>query len=372
MGGFIGIPERGCCLMLGRGYNNCIFDHPIDYRSFAKITVLYKNNDSTMIFDAKDFSIAGCTILDVIIVLVYYCQDVQLFHRANNKTPFSDANADHDDIMNSVMSLFTRFNWEIFAWATNFCALKDATAVVNQTLAMFFSPLVVTLLLVICVVWHFVIQRRESHLFINETRSGQIGQLLWHALFLTLLLTYQGHLIETASLVKCVPFEGDTILFLNGNVSCMKSWQHLVAIYMGLWMLPFWVILIFGPYLLGKEHVTLPKYILLCFIPLPMGIYLLVQTVSRKIKGTKRLESNNNLSLVARFLHNSQQQLPFVLKFLCCHGIIVMFRFAMVMMYTYYDDVMNGMLAMLGVVFAKLVYTTITLPYSHLRYVPEK
>ena len=315
------------------------------------------------------FDIVGCTILDVIIIIVYYCQDVQLFHKANNKSPFSgDDTNDHNDVVTSIISLFTRFNWEIFAWATDFCAVKGVTAVKNQVVAMFFAPTIITLLCVVCLIWHLLAQRRENtKIFKSEMKSELISQFLWYALFLTLLLTYQGHLIETAALLKCVPFSDSKVLFLNGNISCTQHWQYVVALYLGFWLLPFSLILFFGSHLLRKEYLSLPKLILLCFLPLPFGLYLIIQTIIRRIQGTKRFGAEDKPNLVADFLQNSQRKLPLLLRYLCCHGIIVMFRFAMVMMYTYNDDIMNGMLAMLGFVFAKLMYTTVALPYFSLR-----
>ena len=307
------------------------------------------------------FIFTGSTILDVIVILMYYCQDVQLFHKANNKHLFyHDASNDFYDVVTSIMSLFTRFNWYIFSWTTGFCTFKGATAVANQVLAMFFVPVMVIILGIICLMWHFVIQKKKSSF-------EQIGHFLWHALFLTLLLTYQGHLVETATLLKCVPFSGGEVFFLNGNMSCMQDWQYVFGMYLVVWLVPFWLILMFGKYLLHKEHLSLPKYILLCLIPLPMGIYLIIQILSRKIRGNVRLDTTKNSGLVPSFLQNSNRRLHFLLNYLCCHGIIVMLRFAMVMTYTYSDNVINGMLAVLGVVFAKLMYTTITLPYSYLR-----
>ena len=187
------------------------------------------------------FSFVGCTILDVIIIIVYYCQDVQLFHKANNKSPFSgDDTNDHNDVVTSIISLFTRFNWEIFAWATDFCALKGVTAVKNQVVATFFAPTIITLLCVVCLIWHFVAQRKENtKIFKSEMKSELISQFLWYTLFLTLLLTYQGHLIETAALLKCVPFSDSKVLFLNGNIClhatlaicrCLVPWVLVVTI----------------------------------------------------------------------------------------------------------------------------------------------
>ena len=44
-----------------------------------------------------------------------------------------------------------------------------------------------------------------------------------------------------------------------------------------------------------------------------------------------------------------------------------MFRFTMVILYTFNDDVMNGLIEILVVVFIKQLYTVLALPYSSVK-----
>ena len=133
--------------------------------------------------------------------------------------------------------------------------------------------------------------------------------------------------------------------------------------YLCLWLAPFPLILVAGAPLLGQGHLSFPTYLLLCIFPIPLFLYLMVMTIIRKVQGTLGLELNNTSFFITNFLQNSQRDLPFKLDYLCCHGIVVMFRFAMVMMYTFNDEVINGMTGVLILVFTKLIYTAVASPY---------
>ena len=310
------------------------------------------------------FYFVGFTVLDIIVILVYYCQDVQLVHKTIHGNPFHNYN----DVLNALLSLFTRFNWDILTLATNLCATKGSTALTNQVLAMFFIPLILVIFGIICLIWNAMVQRRQRYYTYNgEGKFDHIGQLLWYSLFLTLLLTYQGHVLETTSLLKCVPYENGTVWFLDGNISCFQNWQYIVGIYLGLWLAPFSVILIFGPAGLHGSYLSMIQFILFCIFPLPMLIFLVFKTIVRKLQGgltTVKLEFSVDSSIITNFLRNSDRDLPYSLEKLCCHGVIMMFRFAMVIMYTYNEDVIKGIVGILVVVFAKLCYTIVALPYS--------
>ena len=199
------------------------------------------------------------------------------------------------------------------------------------------------------------------------TREGPdtCGQLLGYALLLTLLMTFGHQVYLSAALIKCVPYMNETVLYLNGNVTCFQNWwQYIAAIYLCLWLAPFPLILVVGAPLLGQGHLSFPTYLLLCIFPIPLFLYVVVKTIVRKVQNTFRLELNNNSTFVTDFLQNNQRKLPFWLDYLCCHGIVVMFRFAMVMMFTFNDDVIKGMTGVLILVFTKLVYTAVASPYS--------
>lgn len=315
------------------------------------------------------FNFVGCSMVDVIIIVVYYCQDSMLFHEVNKENLFSKDV--HDDFMDLFISLITRMNWAVLGRLSTMCVTKGATAVLNQVLAMTEAPKIVLLLAVLVIIWHFVIQYKVSSASpMNESRYAKIGQVLCHGMFLALLITYQGHVVETGALLKCVSFGDQSVLFIDGSITCTQPWQYFVYLYLGLWLAPFFLILICGAPLLIGEQISETRFVLLCLFPLPASLFLIIQLLVGKIRGTlsfTKTENEPNSNVMASFFQNSQRNLPFVLEFICCHGVIVALRFTLVLMYTYNDDVINAMLGMLLVVFVKQMYTLLALPYSSLR-----
>ena len=241
-----------------------------------------------------------------------------------------------------------------------------ATAQGNLAISIFFVPYLLAifgLLWLLCYLKSIAKDMRYA--YVAREGPDTCGQLLGNALFLTLLMTF-GHQVHlSAALIKCVPYMNETVLYLNGNVTCFQNWwQYITAIYLCLWLAPFPLILVAGAPLLGQGRLTFATYLLLCLFPIPLFLYVVVKTIIRKVQNTFRLELNNNSTFITAFLQNNQRKLPFLLDYLCCHGIVVMFRFAMVMMHTFNDDVIKGMTGVLILVFTKLVYTAVASPYS--------
>ena len=302
---------------------------------------------------------------DVIIIIVYYCQDTRLFHEANSHVSATDWDVDGHDILHSIR-LLLGFSWEVLTRLFRFCTMIGATAQGNQAISVFFVPYLLAIfgfLWLLCYLKSIAKDMRYT--YVAREGPDTCGQLLGYALFLTLLMTFGHQVYLSAALIKCVPYMNETVLYLNGNVTCFQNWwQYIAAIYLCLWLAPFPLILVVGAPLLGQGHLSFPTYLLLCIFPIPLFLYVVVKIIIRKVQNTFRLELNNNSTFVTDFLQNNQRKLPFWLDYLCCHGIVVMFRFAMVMMHTFNDDVIKGMTGVLILVFTKLVYTAVASPYS--------
>ena len=308
---------------------------------------------------------------------MYFLQDSFLFHKVNfghSRSPLPSF--DYYDVINSIVSLVTRFNWGIFSRAGDFCVTKGATSVVNQSMMMLQAPMVIFMFSILIAVWQLVLRKRiRGYRAIDDQKTEIISQVLWHGLLLTLLLTFQGHVLETATLVKCVTCYDESFLYINGNISCTQPWQYAVYLYLALWLAPFSIMLTFGKYyLFNDQEITMSKFVMFCLCPLPTSIYIITLLLIAKIRGipSTKIQTEDNSNPVVKFFQNSQKDLPFLLDYLCCHGVVVMCRFAMVMLYTFNDDVMAGLLGTLMVVFLKLLYTLIALPYSSMRYIDYK
>ena len=242
----------------------------------------------------------------------------------------------------------------------------------NQSMLILQVPSIILMLIITIAVWHFVLHKKvRLYRSMEGSKTELITHLLWHGLFLTLLLTFQGHVLETATIVKCISCRDQTMLYINGNISCTEPWQYVVYLYIALWLAPFFLILTFGKYLFVDQEISVSKFVLFCLCPLPTSAYVIIRLTINKIRGPSsakiRTEDIEDSNVLAKFFQNSRAKLPFWLDYFCCHGIIVMFRFAMVIVYIFSSDVMNGVLGMLIIVFVKQLYTVLALPYSSAR-----
>ena len=316
---------------------------------------------------------SGYPILDVIVIIVYFYQDSFLFHKVNYGYKSAlKPNHDYYDIINAVISLFVRFKWSIFARLGNFCVISGASSIVNQSMLILQVPSIILIFIITIAIWHFVLHKKvRLYRSMEDSKTELITQLLWHGLFLTLILTFQGHVLETTTIVKCLSCREQSMLYINGNISCTEPWQYVVYLYIALWLAPFFLILTFGKYLFVDQEISVSKFVLLCLCPLPASVYVIVRLLISKIQGPSsakiRTEDIDDSNMLVKFFQNSQTKVPLWLNYLCCHGIIVMFRFTMVILYTFNDDVMNGLIGILVVVFIKQIYTVLALPYSSVK-----
>jgi hypothetical protein len=60
------------------------------------------------------------------------------------------------------------------------------------------------------------------------------------------------------------------VLFVDGTVTCYTSWQYAVIVYAVACVTPFCLILAFGPELLRRGRLTLTEFFIGCLCPLPV------------------------------------------------------------------------------------------------------
>ena len=93
------------------------------------------------------------------------------------------------------------------------------------------------------------------------------------ALFLFL---YQGIAESLLQLLHCVNVGNKSVLFIDGNVECLQSWQFSVIAITCIFIFPLFVILLFGPKVLKEREITLGFFFfalvfpVFCFIPIFM------------------------------------------------------------------------------------------------------
>ena len=76
----------------------------------------------------------------------------------------------------------------------------------------------------------------------------------------------------------------ESILFYDGTVTCLQRWQYGVIFAVCVFILPFFIVLLFGPKLMAAKKLSVPAFIIGCLFPL----FMAVPIVTRFIKIRKQ------------------------------------------------------------------------------------
>ena len=159
-----------------------------------------------------DHFFTGFNLRDVIIIIVYYCQDARLFYKANSSVPAADWDAGDHNLLH-LIRLLLGFSWETLTKIFRFCTMIGATAQGNQAISVLFAPYLFAIFGFIWFIWYLVskVKERQYTSMVKEG-SDTCGQLLGYGLFLTILMTYGHQVYLSAALIKCVPYMNETVL----------------------------------------------------------------------------------------------------------------------------------------------------------------
>ena len=100
----------------------------------------------------------------------------------------------------------------------------------------------------------------------------------------TCLLMYSSLAELVFTLLRCVPFGDNQILFIDGTVQCYQTFQHFLMAYAAISTLPFFLVPVLGSYVLTKGKISVFQFCVGCLFPLPFccyWFYLLVRNKTR-------------------------------------------------------------------------------------------
>ena len=169
------------------------------------------------------------------------------------------------------------------------------------------------------------------------------------------LYTYQEIAENALLLLNCTKVDGISVLFHDGNVTCLQSWQYGVIVMVRVFVLPFFTILLFGPRLLEVGRISLLFFLLSFIFPLvlavPMIIYFVelyrgkTPTISEQTRhrradkticcGEKDAKLTETLVDVITGSYRTD-----ILGGVCWEGVINFRRMVLVLLFTFVNDVL--------------------------------
>ena len=146
------------------------------------------------------------------------------------------------------------------------------------------------------------------HFVFNTIRQKERPSVLHYmAVVLEILLLGYERLAETSlKLMHCVSIGSEKRLFFNGEIICWQWWQYILLAYIGIFVVPFVIVLYFGSSMLYKASISSKEFLGACIFPLPFLMYWLLRKLLKR-KGNTQEGSQSNKD-VLEVLHGPFRQ----------------------------------------------------------------
>ncbi len=180
---------------------------------------------------------------------------------------------------------------------------------------------------------------------------------------LTFLFSSQRLCSYALNFISCEDLGPARYLFIDTTIECYKSWQILVFGYIGLFILPFWLVLLLGPGLLEFGKISVRSFLLGLMFPGPFVIYYIWLIYKAKRKPLIQSCHQQTRAAVLNEVWSSFNPFPSS-NYLCWGGIVELRRLALVFCATLISTHMYRLICMIVVVSLALVVHVRYHPYS--------
>lgn len=302
----------------------------------------------------------GSTIL---IILLYYFQDALLF---NVKLSNSSSDDKQREQLKTVLLGLFKFRLEVAHFVDNVCLFSNMSPYIKVLAKTVMVPYVLVLFVFLFLVYKCLYL--ATHRSINDERQtqDQFTVKLSIGFMLALLFTYQRLATTTFTLLNCVPIADDWVLFIDGTLTCYQHWQYGVMAYALCCIVPFCVVLVMGPGLLKEGLTSLPTFFCACILPFPFVIYWTIMRLIRRGKPSVEAENlGEEVKAVCKVLqgpfkdNNTRLFGP-----TCWAGVLIFRRLVLVLIFTFVNNSLIRVLAMLFFSFLVLLNHVHVQPYK--------
>ena len=311
----------------------------------------------------------------MLIMVMYYFQDAMLFHiKAVTYQPEARV---WSQVKTVLLGLF-KFRLEVAHFVDNVCILPGLTASQKLLAKTLMVPFVLLNFVVVYSVYMCVQCVRNSRCcgkLPREQAQDTFTTRMATGFMLALLFMYQLLATTAFKLLNCVMVGEESVLFLEGTVTCYQTWQHGVVAYAICCTIPFCFVLMIGPGMLKDKRISVCLFFVACICPLPFVSYWLgrrmrqkcLERVNRKVKA-----SDSDLELVPTEAESAVlkvMQGPFrdiesrYIGPMCWAGVLIFRRLVLVLFYTFINNVLIRIICMLCFCFVILLVHVHVRPY---------
>ena len=304
-----------------------------------------------------------------LIILFYYFQDALLLHV---NTVYVRAESKSQTLLKSILSGLFKFQLDLFELIEEVCAMPDMTAAPKVMTKALIVPYVLIIFGIMYIIYRWLKLLRGNDLSqcpeskqILQSATGykSFSTRLASGFILALLFTFQKMGTTTFMLLNCVPVEGESVLFIDGTVTCYQYWQYGVLAYAVTCVTPFFLVLMFGPGLLETGYISLWEFFAGCMCPLPaLIVWLLKRLLCRAPEAAVvRRKRSGDVVAVLNILQGPFKSYDFGV---CWSGVLIGRRLVIILLYTFVNDALIRLLCMLLACFLILLHHVHVQPYN--------
>lgn len=322
-----------------------------DYARFVRwISLKFKKKEENVDMDAQadavDFSQAGYFQSFMYFIQTSALLKVEIVMRED--AVYQHLHRPQDILPSWITDGFKEvFSFDILSFHANSCLFPSLTPVLKTALKLL---LVLYLYLVMLLLYLFSC---GCCFWMTERKRPKIGSLTMHARIVStvialFLYTYQSVAEDAFLLLNCTTVNGRSVLFFDGNETCLQDWQYGVIGFVAIFIIPFFILLLFGPKLLREGQINTPFFFFSMVFPLFTAIPLILIYFGCFKRRSKPLpdENDDKVYCCGKRSNNRQAALdvvtgPYrddVLGGLCWEGVINLRRMIMVICFTFIND----------------------------------
>ena len=291
------------------------------------------------------------------VMVFFYVQDAFLL--CNNPESYGETSAPGFATVKSLIQALFTFQLQ-FPFAKEVCAFSDTTPI-SKVFVQLFCPLLVIwgFAAVYCILKLINIRKNNNNTSDDDNR---LDKKFATAFVLAVLIFYQLLSLSVFKLLKCLPVGIQSVLYIDGTVTCLQGWQYGILFHALSGILPLCVVFLLGPSLMVKGLIQPWQFVLACFLPFPCIIWWLLQS-----HGSKSRFANAFAQLsyeMKAVLANLQG--PFKEDSnLSWFGVLLIFRLLLVLIKTFILDSIIQQTAMLFICLATLITHCLVKPYKY-------
>ena len=293
-----------------------------------------------------------------LILLFYYFQDASIV-RINTIYGSSDS-----AVVNSIKEIIGgifKFRLDLLHLAKTVCAVPGLSPSTKVVFKLSFVPLVLGILIVTYAVSLFFKKRAsKSKIWDFLVRRSAL------AIVFAVLFSYQKLASSLFKLVNCVTINGQSVMFIDGEIDCYTTGQIIILFLLVLCICPFSFYIALSPALMKHGYVTLVEFFIGCLLPLPMTTFWLIKYYLKK---NEKVKPNNEAISVYKLLQGPYREfdLPGILRYTCWSGVLLGRRLCLILAATFISNVVVRLSIMMAVCQIALLHHVLVKPCKEKR-----